>query len=83
MFPTHNYSMNILELEADLYKSLNEYKEVFDGYIERYPLVDITPQNQDIVDSYYRGLRSLTEGMNLILKAFKELCSLKQVDINV
>lgn len=77
----HQINMAILELEADLFKSLNDYREVFDQYVERYPLVDVSPKNQDVVKSYYNGLQNLTEGMTLILNAFKELCYLKQVNV--
>lgn len=73
--------LDILTLEADLFKTLNDYREVFDQYVDRYPLIDISQHNKDIVKSYYNGLQSLSEGMELVIKAFAELCKLKQVAV--
>lgn len=73
--------LDILTLEADLFKTLNDYREVFDQYVDRYPLIDILQHNKDIVKSYYNGLQSLSEGMELVIKAFAELCKLKQVSV--
>lgn len=77
----YQFDMNVLQLEADLYKALNDYREVFDQYVDRYPLVEINPSNTEIVKSYHNGLKNLNEGMQLVLKAFEELCSLKRVAV--
>lgn len=71
----------LLELEADLFKALNDYRDVFIEYVDRYPLIDIHPVNRDIVKKYYDGLNTLNEGMQCVLKAFAELCELKRVAV--
>ena len=83
MNPAHAHSvdLDVLKLEADLFKALNDYREVFEEYIDRYPLIDICPSNKDIVRSYYNGLKTLQEGMDLVLKAFSEVCQLKRVAV--
>lgn len=77
----YQFDMDVLQLEADLFKALNDYREVFDQYVDRYPLVEINSSNTEIVKSYHNGLKNLNEGMQLVLKAFEELCSLKRVAV--
>jgi len=77
----HSVDLDLLKLEADLFKALNDYREVFEEYVDRYPFIDISSSNKDIVRSYYGGLKTLHEGMELVLKAFAELCELKRVAV--
>jgi len=77
----HEIDLVVLKLEADLYKALNDYREVFDQFVERYPYVDITASNTSTVQSYYSGLKSISEGMDLLLRAYEELCALKKVAV--
>jgi hypothetical protein len=73
--------MAILELEADLYKTLNSYKELFDEYADAFSTLEISTENQYRVQKYSSGLKSMVEGLQYLQKSFDSLCELKLVPL--
>lgn len=80
--PTHEIDMAILQLEADLYKTLNSYKELFDEYANAFPILEISLENQYQVQKYSSGLKSMVEGIQYLHKSFEALCELKLVPLD-
>jgi hypothetical protein len=80
-YPTKKMDLEVLQLEADLFDAMNFYKDTFDMYLDKFPTLEISADNQEAVINFMSGFKTLTEGLQLMQQSMVALCQLKSVPL--
>lgn len=76
---TDSMDLNLMKLDSDILFALNSYTDTLHAYIDQYPLIDFSSDNQFAVEKFYQGLYALSLGIAAIVEAFREMCSAKNI----
>lgn len=73
--------LDVMQLEAEMIDTLSKMKSIVDEYVDTYPYLSLTPENTEVLQSYYKGLLSISLGTKSIADAFKAVCACKNIKV--